>query len=255
MDTDGSTRTVTDRLATNRRQLLGALGAGAIAATSGCMGVGGQESDSTIDPTFGYAGTSEDEIPESLTPDHTVDLHVDEEQFIMRDGRPVGVEFGAFHFEYAGLHVEPGDVVTFRMESPDHTITALHQGLGRQQRVPDGVPWFSSPVIGKGGFWLYSFDEPGVYDVVCAPHELLGMAMRIVVGDETDPVVRGKGRPPESLSAALLGTGMPGEDGSPDRGVPPLAPENIVEAGTVGAHDIPLDLAVEIPMPTRPSEI
>lgn len=171
----------------------------------------------------------------------------------MREGHPVGGKFGAFHFEYAGLHVEPGPVVNFQLESPDHTITALHPGLGRQQRVPDGVPWFSFPVIGKGGFWLYRFDERGVYDVVCAPHELLGM-VRIVVGDETGPVVRGKGRPPAMLTAALLWTGMPGDDGTPDRGVPPLAPENIVEVVTAGAYDIRQDLAVGVPRPTRPSE-
>jgi len=33
--------------------------------------------------------------------------------------------------------------------------------------------------------WLYAFDEPGVYDVVCAPHETFGMVMRVVAGDVT----------------------------------------------------------------------
>ncbi|WP_336359847.1 plastocyanin/azurin family copper-binding protein [Haladaptatus sp. ZSTT2] len=88
-----------------------------------------------------------------------------------------------FHFEPTGLHVEPGDIVRFNFTTPDHTITALHNGHGRQQRVPEGVPPFSSPIINIGGFWLYQFDVEGLYDIVCAPHELFGMAMRIVVGD------------------------------------------------------------------------
>lgn len=209
----------------------------------------------TIHPSFGYAGTTADRIPDGLQPDHTVGMHVDEEKFIMRDERPVGVEFGAFHFERAGLHVDPGDVVEFDLESPDHTITSLHPGLGRQQRVPDGVPWFSSPVIAEDGFWLYEFAEPGVYDVVCAPHELFGMAMRIVVGEETGPVVRSEGRPPELLSGVLLGTGVPGEDGTPDLGVDPLAPETIVSEGSVRAEDLAIDLALPIPQPTDPSAV
>lgn len=34
--------------------------------------------------------------------------------------------------------------------------------------------------------WLHAFETPGVYDLECAPHEGFGMAMRIVVGDETE---------------------------------------------------------------------
>lgn len=243
----------------NRRRLLGAIGMGAVAATAGCLSgaIGGDASDgqADIDPTFGYAGTGEDDIPDSLSSDHTVGLHVDEEKFIIRNERPAGVEFGAFHFHAAGLHIDPGDVVTFELESPDHTITSLHPGLGRQQRVPDDVSWFSSPILPEGGFWLYKFEEPGVYDMVCAPHEFFGMALRIVVGDETGPVVRSEGRPPDGLTAALIGTGIPGDGGTPDLGVESLSPENIVNEGSVLAEDLSLDLALPIPTPTAPAEI
>lgn len=245
---------------TGRRRLLGALGTGAVVATTGCTGLGSVgdadgDASSTIHPSFGYAGTAEDDIPEEVTPEHTVGLHVDEEKFIVRNERPVGVEFGAFHFEQAGLHVAPGDVVRFQLESADHTITSLHPGLGRQQRVPDGVPWFSSPVIAEEGFWLYEFTEPGVYDLVCSPHELLGMGMRVVAGDVTEPVVHSQGRPPSGLAAVLLGTGIPGEDGSPDLGVPPMAPDSIVDAGEIHTADLSIDLGIELPRPTDPSEI
>ncbi|MCU4801813.1 plastocyanin/azurin family copper-binding protein [Halobacteria archaeon HArc-gm2] len=32
-------------------------------------------------------------------------------------------------------------------------------------------------------FWLYRFDETGVYDMLCAPHEIFGMVGRVVVGE------------------------------------------------------------------------
>jgi hypothetical protein len=38
-------------------------------------------------------------------------------------------------------------------------------------------------VINVEGAWLYEFDTEGLYDVYCAPHHILGMAMRMVVGD------------------------------------------------------------------------
>lgn len=92
-----------------------------------------------------------------------------------------------FYFEPTGLHVDPGDAVKFNFATPDHTVTAYHPDLGWQQRVPDGVPPFSSPVGSAGGFWLYRFEEPGLYDAFCAPHEILGMVVRLVVGEPEEP--------------------------------------------------------------------
>jgi len=31
--------------------------------------------------------------------------------------------------------------------------------------------------------WLYRFDHDGVYDLYCGPHHVLGMVMRVVVGN------------------------------------------------------------------------
>lgn len=256
-----------------RRQVLTAIGATASMPLAGCGATGQntpteteltsptatqmqtQQQEATIDPVFGFSGTKDTEIPDALDPDHTVGLHVDEEKFIMRDERPVGIEFGAFHFEQAGLHIEPGDIVNFQFEAPEHTVTAYHLAQARQPRVPKGVPWLTSAVGAKDSFWLYQFDEPGVYDLFCAPHEQFGMGMRLVVGQKTEPVVRGKGRPPFGLSAALLGTGIPGEDGTPDLGVEPLAPQNIVDQGAIKSEELSLNLAIPIAQPTPPSEI
>jgi len=106
--------------------------------------------------------------------------------------------------------VDPGAIVEFDFNTPEHTATAYHPGQERQQRVPDGVPAFSSTVNEHHGFWLYRFEDEGVYDLFCAPHEWGGMGMRIVVGDDPGNVVRAPGRPPLPMTAALLGTGLTG---------------------------------------------
>jgi plastocyanin len=98
-----------------------------------------------------------------------------------------GAPLPQFFFEPTGLAIEPGDTIVFIAKTPHHTVTAYHPQQGKEQRVPDGVPPFSSPVIPVGTIWEYTFDIPGVYDVWCGPHEMFGMAMRIVVGEASGP--------------------------------------------------------------------
>lgn len=180
----------TDRLGFGRRPLLTALGTSAVLSLGSGVAIAhdGEDgenrdkggSNAEIDPHYGYSTPDADEIPEGLDPDHEVELHIAD---------PVPEEHGPlFHFEPTGLAVESGDIVQFTYTTPDHTITAYHPGHGFQQRVPDGVPPFSSPVVSAGGGWLYQFEEEGLYDLYCAPHHILGMTMRIIVGelDEED---------------------------------------------------------------------
>jgi len=197
---------------------------------------------------FGYSGTSEDDIPNRLTPDETVELHVEEAKIDDSNLPELTVEFGAFHFDPVGLHVEPGTIVEFDFNTPEHTATAYHPDQERQRRVPDCVPAFSSTVNEHHGFWLYRFEEEGVYDLFCAPHEWGGMGMRIVVGDDPDDVVREPGRPPLPMTAALLGTGLPPED--PATGPPEMAPQYIVDEGPITLDDLAIDLEVTITAPT-----
>lgn len=171
---------------TRRRTVLKAAGMGAaipvissVGTARGAKPVGSagppSETDEARPPVihshFGYSGTSDDEIPDRLEPDVTVELHVDEDKIDDTNLPALTVEFGAFHFAPAGLQVEPGTIVEFDFHTPEHTATAYHPGQERQQRVPDGVPAFSSTVNEHHGFWLYRFEEEGVYDLFCAPHE------------------------------------------------------------------------------------
>jgi plastocyanin len=159
-----------------RRPLLKALGVGA-ALSLGSGVAAGEQDDGEIDPIYGYSVQDPSEIPEDLQPDHEVRLAAAEGP--PDPGEPVSF----FFFDPVGLHVQSGDVVQFTFNSPDHTVTAYHDAIGFQRRVPEGSPPFSSPIVTAGGAWLYRFDAEGVCDLDCGPHQILGMVMRIVVGD------------------------------------------------------------------------
>ncbi|WP_137285568.1 plastocyanin [Halorussus salinisoli] len=164
-----------------RRPLLKALGVGA-ALSLGTTRTTAQETtpstdEAQIDALYGYPTPDAKDVPADLQPDHEVELHI-----VLNDPESGHASFYA-HFEPTGLHVDPGDIVQFTYDSPEHTITAYHPGHGFQRRVPDGVPPFSSPVVNVDGAWLYRFEEAGVYDLFCSPHHVFGMNMRLVVGD------------------------------------------------------------------------
>jgi plastocyanin len=121
-----------------------------------------------------------------------------------------------FFFEPTGLHVSQGDVVRYNLATPDHTVTAYHPGLGRQRRVPEGVPPFSSPVLAGGTFWLYRYDQAGVYDMLCAPHELFGMVGRVVVGEASaDWMESGDDATTDAGGTNETGNASSTEDGTP----------------------------------------
>ncbi|MFP8957867.1 plastocyanin [Natrialbaceae archaeon A-CW3] len=128
-------------------------------------------------PVFGFSAL-DDEVEPPAAPAHMVEARI-----TPRDDR----EIPEFFFEPTGLALEPGETVQFLLVSPHHSVTAFHPALGIQQRVPDGVPPVSSPVLPVGASWFYTFDTPGVYDMHCGPHELFGHVVRLVVGEATGP--------------------------------------------------------------------
>ena len=210
-----------------RRAVLSALGVAGAVSLAGCLGVGESEADTeaTIDPTYGFVGASKDaEAPAKH--DHEVQLLI---------GDPLeGSRIPTFYFDPTGLFVEAGDVVRFVLATPDHTVTAFHPALGRTQRVPDDVPAVSSPVLGGGTYWLYQFDTPGVYDLYCAPHEQFGMVCRVVVGEASGPAADPVGAPSEDPTAPRPPAGA----AATVLNDPALAPEMIVEGGTVAWADV-----------------
>jgi len=177
-----------------------------------------------IHPRFGYTATDPQEEP-PVEPDHTVDLLI----------RPVeGREIPEFYFEPTGLYVEPGDTVKFNLASPHHNVNAYHPAFTYEQRVPDGVPPFSSPILSVGSYWLYTFDTEGVHDYVCAPHEYYGMAGRLVVGSATGPAANPVGEAPaptEQARAPEFTAGLVLSDEA-------MAPDRVVEQGSVSWDDL-----------------
>jgi plastocyanin len=238
------------RLAVNRRRLLAGLGAAGAAAVAGCSdgddepenetgetnetdgpnatespaedGPSGEHGDG-IDPRFGYTSTEDGEEP-PVEPDHTVEL-------LTRpvEGRPIP----EFYFEPTGLAVEPGDTVEFQLATAHHNVNAYHNAIGYNQRVPNGVAPFSSPILTAGDEWLYTFEQEGVHDFMCAPHETFGMVGRIVAGKATGPGANPVGeapggdraRAPEFTAALVL------DDDA-------LAPDTIVTQESVSWDDI-----------------
>ncbi len=100
--------------------------------------------------------------------------------------------FPDFYFDPVGVQVAPGDVVAFQPEEGVHTVTAYDpRYYDLPERIPEGAPGFSSPPITGGDTWYYQFDETGVYDLFCLPHEQFGMVVRIVVTEEDGEVPEG----------------------------------------------------------------
>lgn len=171
-----------------RRPLLKTLGVGSILSLgSGIATASDEKADKRessrqrgrqIDPVFGYPTTEPENIPAALEPDHEVELH---RQFPDDPENPEHPSL--FHFEPSGLTVDCGDIVQFTFTDPNHTVTAYHPDHGFQRRVPEEVPAFSAPIVKKDGAWLYRFEHTGLYDLYCGPHEIAGMAMRLVVGE------------------------------------------------------------------------
>lgn len=183
----------------SRRTLLTAVGVGAGAVALGGSAAGQTGRDASIDDVFGAAFSAAESPPRGLV-DHNVAVrgpaaHGDGNggalsRFPLVDSPEDGdflvdSEEAEFYFDPVGLHVEPGDVVNFRVVEPHiHTVSAFHPKYeGLPPRIPEGATPFTSPPIGQDESWIYRFDRTGVYYVACLPHFPLGMVMVVVVFD------------------------------------------------------------------------
>lgn len=242
----------------DRRRMLQALGAGTALAGLGTGTAAADDhcypeelvSGDDVHPVFGFSALKAD-IEPPVEPDHEIEAMI----------RPVeGREIPEFFYEPTGLFVEPGDTVRFTLATPHHTVTAYHPAFGQVRRVPDGVPPFSSPVLGGGAYWLYTFEAEGVYDFHCGPHESFGHAGRIVAGSATGPGAEPLPEPEDEGEGE-----SDGENGAEDEnegegeelrppvfaagtvlGDPALDPERIVDRGRVSWDEI-ADESKELP--------
>lgn len=236
-----------EALSYRRRAVMGLLAAGVGLGVLSSGGVTAQEDDPAdeddpeddepeevtddVHPIFGYSAESLDVEP-PVEPDHEVSL-------LESDREQADVPFPEWHFDPVGLYVDPGETVQFTLESHFHTITAYHPQMGYTQRVPDGVGSISSPVLWEDAYFLYTFDEPGVYDLLCLPHEWAGMVIRVVVGEATGPGS-------EEVPEPTWGDAWPDPDDpiAPDWLAatvlrdPAMDPDNVIDQGSVSWADL-----------------
>ncbi|HET8865379.1 MAG TPA: plastocyanin/azurin family copper-binding protein [Gracilimonas sp.] len=86
-------------------------------------------------------------------------------------------------FEPVVLQVQPGDVIRFEVVEGLHTVTGYHPDNRRPQRIPKTAQSFDSGMLTSGQTWFLTLDEAGMYDYFCLPHERMGHAGRILVGE------------------------------------------------------------------------
>lgn len=255
---------ILDAFSSYRRDVVKTIGLGAGLAAVGGTAAAQQDGAGTETPTPGD-GTNGQGVAETATV-HTVQTVI--------SAPPTNPERPAdFFYQPTGIHVQPGDVVKYQFVTPDHNVVSYHPAFGMRRRVPTGVDAFSSPLLGwtadsigddqidppgEGGgdgqaggeapvpdTWLHAFDTPGVYDVLCSPHETFGMAMRVVVGDETDAPFETSN--PENLPEPRVGPVGLARLTLTD---PALEPERIVEEGTVPWQSLEANQATETPTAT-----
>jgi len=196
--------------------------------------------DDLIDPTWGYPLAADE--TGSVDIDTVVEL-VTVEGEGPQENFPLDPESGEafpfeFYFDPVGLHVMPDGVVHFLSASGEHTVTAFHEKYSNPEiqiptRIPGDVVGFTSPPVVGGESWLYQFETPGVYDLLCLPHLGFGMVMRVVVADPESAdlfsetfTVSAPGNLPPNITRVL--------------GAPELDPANVVEQETVAWGDLAL---------------
>ncbi|WP_075936661.1 halocyanin domain-containing protein [Halosegnis longus] len=93
---------------------------------------------------------------------------------------------GSLAFSPAGLWVDPGTTVIFEWtgEGGDHNVVA--------QEGPAALD--SGGAVGEAGYtYEYTFEEGGITNYACAPHQSLGMVGAVAVGGDVPTVSTGGG--------------------------------------------------------------
>ncbi|GAB7093180.1 hypothetical protein JCM30237_03320 [Halolamina litorea] len=92
----------------------------------------------------------------------------------------VSSDDGSFYFDPIGLHVQPGDTISWVIDSGSHNVVSY------DERIPEGADTFDTEIISEGSHDL-TFETEGTYDYYCMPHRTLGMIGRFVVGEPGGP--------------------------------------------------------------------
>lgn len=145
-----------------------------------------------------------------------------------------GSEDGSrYHFGPHVAWVQEGGSVTWHNESGSHTTTSYSPDNDKPLRIPDEqYGWDSGMVTDQGATYEKTFEEEGVYDYLCVPHEGQGMLGTVVVGEPDLEHEPGMAPPQEGLPETahekieelnamvkeMFGNGHEGEEGGDEHG-------------------------------------
>ncbi|RXK50468.1 plastocyanin/azurin family copper-binding protein [Halorientalis pallida] len=172
----------------NRRTYLRRLGASGLTGTAFAAPAAAttQENESSAGNQTAANGTAGNGTDAGGRPAMPADGETYEVQMI--------TESGSYYFDPVGLHVQPGDTVTFVNASGSHSAATYSTDNDRAEtrRIPEGARSFDSGVFEKqGATFSYTFATEGTYDYYCSPHKSLGMVGRIVCGEPGGPATEG----------------------------------------------------------------
>ena len=182
-------------------------------ALAGCgRNESGSENDSSVtedgsgdepDGASGGANGNEEQIPGADVLGGPDDLHSSAtvEALSLDADRGAGQNV----FSPAVVWAEEGATITWENRSGSHSATAYHPNNDRPLRVPTSGSSFNSGTMSEGDTHEHVFEEPGVYNYYCRPHEGLGMVGLVVVsaatpGPGTDPI--------EDIERSAAATGL-----------------------------------------------
>jgi plastocyanin len=134
------------------------------------------------------------------------DVWAEEVVEIRMQGRADGAKVW---FDPIGVLIKPGQMVRWTNYNPgnSHTTTAYHPANGKPLRIPEAAKSWDSDYLLPDESFSITFNEQGVYDYYCIPHEQAGMVGRIIVGEPEahggwmESVAASRGLPGEALKA------------------------------------------------------
>ncbi|WP_338729476.1 plastocyanin/azurin family copper-binding protein [Haladaptatus sp. DJG-WS-42] len=179
-----------------RRRYLKAAGAVVTVGLAGCVSTPGESGETTTTDA-----TGDDPGDDHMDDDHMGDEHMDDDHMDgegdedthahddFQIGEPIAsatvemVQDNGYHFLPHVVHIVSGGTVTWEQVNNVHDTVAYHPDNGKPARIPEGAaPWRSPLMSERGDTFEVTFEQEGVYDYFCSPHEVFGMVGRVVVG-------------------------------------------------------------------------
>lgn len=186
-----------------RRGLVKMVGAAVLGSLAGCIGTSDEDGQETTKKQ-----AHEQKTKENQESDHQETAHEGEHGSHGDVVKPVAAaevtmltNDDGMHFDPHVIRVTKGGTVTWTLDSGAHTATAYHPDNDSPRRVPEGTDGWDSGLLSESGeTFEHTFEEEGVYDYFCEPHEDKGMIGTVIVGEPDSHGQAGLAEPQDDLS-------------------------------------------------------